>query len=202
MAKTVIGSTFGRIAGVALAATAMLSGPGASAGTKPVAATVAELNRDLPTSYRITPGDRLKVTVFDEANLTGEYLVGLGGELSMPLLGSIDTRDLQGGALAETIAGKLKDGGYVLAPRVSVEILSHRPFYILGEVNKPGEYPHASGMTLEQAVALAGGYTRRADTKSIVLKRSNWGQSERVRLDKSALQIAPGDTITVRESFF
>lgn len=202
MAKTASGSSFCRVACMVAGAAGMLIVPGAWAGSRPRTATVAELNRDLPGAYRITAGDKLKITVFDEANLTGEYLVGLGGELSMPLIGSIDVRNLQGVAVADVIAARLKEGGYVLSPRVSVEILSHRPFYILGEVNKPGEYPHSSGMTLEQAVAMAGGYTRRANTKSVVLKRSSWSQSERVRLDKSALEIAPGDTITVRESFF
>jgi polysaccharide biosynthesis/export protein len=200
MAKTGPGPS---LAGRVCLAAAMLASLGACAGSGGLqTANVAEVNRDLPASYRVAAGDKLKVTVFDEPNLTGDYLVGMSGDLAMPLIGSIDARNMQDSDLANAISAKLKEGGYVLSPRVSIEILSHRPVYILGEVNKPGEYPHDAGMSLEQAVAKAGGYTRRADKKSVVLKRSDWTASRRVDLRGSALQIAPGDTITVSESFF
>jgi len=156
----------------------------------------------MPTDYRIVAGDKLKVTVFDEPNLTGEYMIGMDGQLDLPLVGSVNARNMQNTALATEISTKLKEGGYVLSPRVSVEVLSHRPVYVLGEVNKPGEYPHDSTMSLEQAIAKAGGYTRRADRKYIVLKRSGWSDSRRIELTGPVLQIAPGDTITVKESFF
>jgi len=183
-----------------IAAVANLGACAGTGGLQTVGA--AEINRELPGSYRVGPGDKMKVIVFGEPNLTGDYLIGMSGDLAMPLIGSIDAKNMRSSELADAISAKLKEGGYVLSPRVSIEILSYRQIYVLGEVNKPGEYSHDAGMTLEQAVAKAGGYTRRADTKSVVLKRNSWTASQRVRLNGPALQIAPGDTIRVTESFF
>lgn len=174
----------------------------ACGGTRLPSTSVQASNNGLSQGYSISPGDRLKVTVFDEENLTGEYQVSMEGSLQMPLLGSIPAMDQTANHLADAIATKLEDGGYVLVPRVAVEIVDHQPFYILGEVVNPGEYPHHAGMTLEQAIAKAGGYTRRANTDLVVLKRSEWNIGKRVKLDGTPLQIAPGDTITVKEAFF
>jgi polysaccharide biosynthesis/export protein len=164
--------------------------------------TAAQLNSELATGYRVAAGDRVKVTVFDEPTLTGEYLIGVGGSLSMPLISSIAVEGRNIAEIEATIAEKLKVGGYVLLPKVSVEILRHRPFYILGEVNKPGEYPYTGDLTFEQAVATAGGFTPRANRRNISLRRQGWANSQRVRLSDQALKIAPGDTISVRESIF
>jgi polysaccharide export outer membrane protein len=81
-------------------------------------------------------------------------------------------------------------------------VLEHRPIYILGEVNAPGEYDYDGALTLEQALAKAGGYSPRADRNFIILRREDWDTAQLLRLDGTALQIVPGDTITVRESFF
>jgi polysaccharide export outer membrane protein len=133
--------------------------------------TVAQLNGELRTGYQIGAGDRLRITVFDEPNLTNDYVVNESGAVAVPLIDEVPANQLTTSQLAGKIAEKLKTGGYVLTPKVAVEILKHRPFYILGEVAKPGEYPYTGDLTLAQAVATAGGYTARADTHSIRIQR-------------------------------
>ena len=164
--------------------------------------SASQANSELAPGYFIDAGDQLKVTVFDEETLTGEYDVGIGGTLAMPLIEPVVVKDKTPGEVAKLIEQRLADGGYVLYPKVSIEILEHRSFFILGEVATPGEYPHNGELTFEQAVAKAGGFTPRAERKSVVLKRQVWPESKLVRLGQAPLKVAPGDTITVRESFF
>lgn len=164
--------------------------------------SASQANNELAPGYFIDAGDQLKVTVFDEETLTGDYDVGIGGTLAMPLIEPVVVKDKTPGEVAKLIEKRLSDGGYVLYPKVSIEILEHRSFFILGEVATPGEYPHNGELTLEQAVAKAGGFTPRAERDSIVLKRQVWPESKLVRLGQAPLKVAPGDTITVRESFF
>ncbi len=165
-------------------------------------ASVTQLNGSLTDDYLIEGGDKLKITVFDEPTLTGDYEVGLEGALSFPLIGDVKAAGMNSNALSEAIAGILSEGGFVLSPRVAVEVTEHRPFFILGEVKAPGEYPYVGKLTFEQAVAKAGGFTTRADKNSIVLLRQGWNSPRRVKLEGEPLTIAPGDTITVQESFF
>jgi polysaccharide biosynthesis/export protein len=174
---------------------------GCVASNVPVA-SLESINSDLNDGYRLSAGDKVKVTVFDEKSLSGEYKVGDAGDLAFPLIEKIDANGKTPEQIAGIIADRLRDGGYVLSPRVSVEVLEYRPFFILGEVAKPGEYAYTTKLTLEQAVAKAGGYTPRADRKIIQLKRQDWPTARRVKLEGPALKIAPGDTITVQESFF
>jgi polysaccharide export outer membrane protein len=155
----------------------------------------------LRTGYQIGAGDRLRITVFDEPNLTNDYVVNESGAVAVPLIDEVPANQLTTSQLAGKIAEKLKTGGYVLTPKVAVEILKHRPFYILGEVAKPGEYPYTGDLTLAQAVATAGGYTARADTHSIRIQRGTGEQPAQVKLD-APLRIAPGDTIIIKEAFF
>ncbi|QZD86550.1 polysaccharide biosynthesis/export family protein [Qipengyuania psychrotolerans] len=164
--------------------------------------SAAQANSELTSGYRIDAGEKLKVTVFDEETLTGEYDVGFGGVLSLPLLEPIVVKDKDTTEVARLIEARLADGGYVLDPRVSIEIVDHRSFFILGEVTTPGEYAHNGELTLEQAVAKAGGFTPRADKHKVILKRQTWEAGRLIDLDQMALQVAPGDTITIRESFF
>ena len=164
--------------------------------------SASQANTEIAPGYFIDAGDHLKVTVFDEDTLSGDYEVGIGGTLALPLIDALVVKDQTPSQVSKLIEKKLEDGGYVLFPKVSIEIMEHRSFFILGEVATPGEYPHNGELTLEQAVAKAGGFTPRADKNAIVLKRQLWSQSKLVRLDQTALKVAPGDTITVRESFF
>jgi polysaccharide biosynthesis/export protein len=175
--------------------------PGCAVSNLPLA-TVSTTNGDLTQGYKVAAGDKLRVTVFDEPTLTGEYEIGVDGELSLPLIASIPAAGVTTGELSGLIAAKLKEGGYVLAPRVSAEIILHRPFYILGEVVKPGEYSYSGDLTLDQAIAKAGGYTPRAEKRAVTLRRQQWASAKRVKLDGTPLKIAPGDTITIQEAFF
>lgn len=151
-------------------------------------------------SYRLGPGDRVKVTVFGHDDLSGEFAIDGAGRLSLPLIREVTAAGISAADLELVIAGKLKPD-YVKNPRVSVEVLTYRPFYIIGEVKNPGSYPYVSGMTVVNAVALAGGFTYRADDRKVtVIRGSNDEQSKRqVGLQTPVL---PGDVIRVGERFF
>lgn len=164
--------------------------------------SASQANSELALGYPIDAGDKLKITVFDEEPLTGEYNVGMGGALSLPLLEPIVVKNMNPKQVAQLIEERLSAGGYVLYPRVSVDILEYRPFFILGEVAAPGAYPHGGELTLEQAVAKAGGYTPRAKRSAVVLKRQDWAESKLIKQGDAALRVAPGDTIIVQEAFF
>lgn len=164
--------------------------------------SVAEANQQIGDGYAVATGDRLKVTVFDEPNLTGEYVIGASGELALPLVNPIPASGRAPSKVAEGIAAQLKAGGYLLDPRVAVEIMKFRPIYVLGEVGKPGEYPYDGKLTYLQAVAKAGGFTPRANRKIVELQRPGWPSSRMIKLTEAPLQVAPGDTLVVREAFF
>lgn len=163
---------------------------------------VADANAAMSQGYRVSGGDKIRVSVFDEPTLTGEYDVGLDGGLSLPLLGTLPAQGKSAEQLAQLIATALSEGGYVNDPRVSVDVALHRPFFILGEVQAPGEYPYAGDLTVEQAIAKAGGYTPRAARSEVVLRRASWPEPRRIKLGNSPLLIGPGDTIRVEEAFF
>lgn len=151
--------------------------------------------------YRLGAGDRVRVTVFNEPSLTGEYNLTPAGGLAFPLIGMVPA----GGRTIQDLAGDLTTRlaeGYVNDPRVSVEVMAYRPFYILGEVNKPGEYPYANGITLEQAVARAGGFTYRANERTVFLRRQSVEGERAVPLRGAQVAVLPGDTIRVGERYF
>ncbi|MXP41372.1 polysaccharide export protein [Altererythrobacter soli] len=195
------GHGYRRKAAVGLFALAALSLAGCASTNIPTA-SVIEANTGVEQGYTISSGDKIRVTVFDEENLTGDYQVGLAGDVQLPLIGRIVAAGETSTTLAEMIATMLRDGSYVLSPRVAVEVAQHRPFFILGEVKTPGEYVYASNMTLEQAVAKAGGFTPRADKGVVILRRQTWSTPRKVRLDGETLLVSPGDTILVQEAFF
>jgi polysaccharide export outer membrane protein len=151
------------------------------------------------TSYRLGSGDRLKVTVFRHEDLSGEFALDGAGNFAMPLIGQIDAYGLTTREVEQRIQEKLSDG-YLVDPQVAVEVLNYRPFYILGEVKAPGAYPYVNGMTVLNAVALAGGFSYRAQQDDFLLQRggSNSGSTE-VAGDAALL---PGDIVTVQERFF
>ncbi|MCJ2179810.1 polysaccharide biosynthesis/export family protein [Novosphingobium album (ex Hu et al. 2023)] len=163
---------------------------------------MSSLNAEVSDGYLLGAGDKLKVNVFDEPTLSGEFEVGEGGVLALPLIDPIVANGKTPEMLAQVVTSALKSGGYVLDPHVSVEVLKYRPFFILGEVKQPGEYPYRGDLTLQQAVATAGGYTARANKRTIEIQRKQWSVAKRVKLDDATLKIAPGDTITVLEAFF
>jgi protein involved in polysaccharide export with SLBB domain len=150
--------------------------------------------------YKLGPGDKLRVTVFNEPDLSGEFDVGGQGTIALPLIGQVTVVGLTLSEVDALITQKY-GANYLVAPRVSVEVLNYRPFFIIGEVNHPGSYPYVNGMTVLNAVALAGGYTPRADKSDILLRRANSG-SVPDRPVKEDTVVLPGDVINVQERFF
>lgn len=149
--------------------------------------------------YMLGVADKVRVIVFDEPSLSGEFTVNANGALSMPLIGDVGAAGKTTNEVAQIIQTKLIQG-YVLQPRVSIDVITFRPFYILGEVNKPGEYPYSSGLTVDGAVATAQGYTYRADKRSVYIKRSGAARAVKSKLTPD-LRIRPGDTIRVGERY-
>jgi protein involved in polysaccharide export with SLBB domain len=145
-------------------------------------------------------GDKVRIIVFGQTDLSGEFSLDGSGAISMPLVGKIEALNLTTAQLEVAIANRLKDG-YLNDPRVSAQVLNFRPFFILGEVNKPGEYPFQDGMTILKAVATAGGHTYRADQRRVFIKRAEGGKEESVPVTSST-PVHPGDTIRIPERFF
>jgi polysaccharide export outer membrane protein len=152
------------------------------------------------SDYRLGVGDKLRILTFDEPNLSGEFTVNTDGAISFPLIGDVKAVNLTADQVAASITRELA-AGYLRAPRVSIDVLEYRPVYILGEVNKPGEYPYAPGMTVMTAVATANGFTYRADQKHVYIKTPNQTTASRVRL-VDTIQVKPGDVIRIGERYF
>lgn len=150
--------------------------------------------------YLLGPGDKVRVTVFGEEDLSGEYELGSLGVVSMPLIGSVKGIGRTEKQLGDAIARKLLEG-FLRNPRVAVEVLNYRPFYILGEVKEPGSYPYVNGMSIINAVAMGGGFTYRADEKNILITRANDRDKKKTRAS-FATPVLPGDVIKVEERFF
>jgi protein involved in polysaccharide export with SLBB domain len=150
--------------------------------------------------YRLGTGDKIRIIVFGENNLGGEYVVDGSGFIRLPLVGQLKAVGLTVGEFEQQMVTMLKDG-YLIDPRVSVEVTNYRPFYIMGEVNKPGEYPYVTDMSVLNAVALAGGYTYRANQSSVYIRRNGEATEQSVPADQNS-KINPGDIIRVRERFF
>lgn len=148
--------------------------------------------------YRLGSGDKLKITVFGEKDLSGNFELAGNGEISMPLIGKVGAKNESVRGLENKIVQAFRK--YLKTPQVSVEVLNYRPFYILGEIKKPGNYAFVSGISVLNAVAMAGGFTYRADKGDIVIKRAgNGGRAEKIT---EATTVLPGDIITIKERFF
>ena len=151
-------------------------------------------------NYRLGAGDKMKITVYGEQDLSGEFLVTANGHVQFPLLGEIQAADLTAQELAKSLTAAL-GAKYLRDPRVSIEIQNYRPFYIIGEVNKPGEYPYESGLSLHGAVALAGGYTYRAKESAVYIRRMG-SEAETSMPVTGQVKIYPGDVVRIPERFF
>jgi polysaccharide biosynthesis/export protein len=147
--------------------------------------------------YRLGPGDLVQVNVFRQADLSGQFRLDGDGDLALPLVGEIGAGRLTTRELEQAIAARLRERNFLLDPQVSVQVLTHRPFYIVGQIRRPGEYEYRSGMTVINAAALAGGYTHRARTSAVTIERG--ACTMRVRPDTPVL---PEDVIRVPERFF
>lgn len=146
--------------------------------------------------HRLGPDDVVRMTVYGEKDLSGEYKVGGDGAIAVPLIGAVKVDGLTPAGAGEEVARKLADG-YLVEPSVSVQVIESRPFYILGEVKNPGGYKYVSNMTVLGAVAMAGGFTYRARESRVTVKRG----AEKMKLPAEE-KILPGDIITVEERFF
>jgi polysaccharide export outer membrane protein len=149
---------------------------------------------------QLGPGDKVKMSVFGEEDLSGEFEVDSTGSLALPLIGEVKAKGLTPRELETKVGGALSKG-YLVNPRVNIEVLNFRPFFILGEVNKPGSYPYVNDMTVINGVALGGGYTPRAKTGKVKLRRAQDPEHKEQWVDEGA-KIYPGDVIQVDERFF
>lgn len=151
-------------------------------------------------TYRLGQGDSIAIQVFDEPDLTMDTLVGESGSINYSYLGDVRVAGKSTVELEQHIAALLKDG-YLVNPAVNVTVLEYRPFYINGEVRSPGSYPYEPRLTVERAVALAGGLTERASTRKIFVNSSEGSGASEIRASL-ATRVQPGDTITIKEGFF
>lgn len=151
-----------------------------------------------PEPYRLDNGDKLRVTVFGQEALTGEYTVDGAGFLSMPLLGQVQARGSTAGELEQQISQRLVSESLLVSPSVNVQILTYRPFFILGEVNQPGQFTYIENMTVLTAVAVGGGFTHRASTDTFTITRKIGNKVIEARAQRNTV-LQPGDVVYVHE---
>ena len=150
------------------------------------------------TAYHLAPADKVRIEVFGEPALGGDFVLDAGGQVTLPLIGEIQAAGLSAPQLQDAVADALRQG-YLTQPRVTAQVLTYRPFYILGEVNRPGEYPYASNLTALQAVATAQGFTYRANSRRLFVRRAGAAMEQPLSPDA---RILPGDTIRIAERYF
>jgi polysaccharide biosynthesis/export protein len=150
--------------------------------------------------YHLDAGDRLRVVVYGQEGLTNTYSISAGGTITMPLIGTVPARGRTPQGLAADITARLRNG-YIREPSVAVEIESYRPFFILGEVQAPGQYPYVPNMTAESAIAIAGGFSPRARKDRVTLTHTDGSGTSRMPVPPGT-PISPGDTVFVGERWF
>lgn len=170
---------------------------------EPIAAPVAYVE-PMPvrydTSYHLDAGDKLRVVVYGQEGLTNTYAIDAGGSITMPLIGSVPARGRTPAGLAAEVAAKLR-AGFIRDPSVAVEIEAYRPFFILGEVAAPGQYPYVPNMTVESAVAIAGGFSPRARRDRVTVTHTDASGTGRYVVPPGT-SLSPGDTVLVGERWF
>lgn len=186
----------------ALLLTACASGGG---GVAPITAAAggeryASQEPGVIENYKLGVGDKVRITIFNEPTLSGEFTVSAGGDLSVPLVGDIRALNKTPQEIAVDLQTKLGQG-YLRDPKISAEVATYRPYFILGEVKAPGQYPYVNGLTILNAVATAEGYTPRAQ-KSTVFIREAGSSVERAYEVSPNLRVLPGDTVRIGERYF
>jgi polysaccharide export outer membrane protein len=166
----------------------------------PAAYAAAPMPAAYDAGYRLDAGDKLRVVVFGQEGLTNTYAIDAGGAITMPLIGSVPARGRTPAELASAITARLR-GGYIRDPSVAVEIEAYRPFFILGEVAAPGQYPYVPNMSVESAVAIAGGFSPRARRDYVTLTHTDASGSSRY-VAPLGTPLRPGDTVFVGERWF
>lgn len=174
--------------------------PAGAVPGNPTKAQAAQAQAELANSYTLGPGDRVRVTVFGHEDMSGEFEVDGSGIISPPLVRDIKAEGMTVRQVEKVIAERLSPD-YLKNPNVSVEVMNYRPFYIFGEVNAPGSYPYVNGMTVVNAVAMAGGYTYRARTGSARVTRAT-DKSRTPEIVDRDTPVLPGDVIEVPERYF
>jgi polysaccharide export outer membrane protein len=185
------------LAALALPGCMSTSGP---ASMQPLAYAPAPMPVAYDSAYRLDAGDKLRIVVYGQEGLTNTYTIDAGGSITMPLIGSVPARGRTPAGLASEITGKLRNG-YIRDPSVAVEIDSYRPFFILGEVAAPGQYPYVPNMTVESAVAIAGGFSPRALRDRVTLTHADSSGASRYVVPLGT-PLGPGDTVMVGERWF
>jgi|JI10StandDraft_1071094.scaffolds.fasta_scaffold66833_3 protein involved in polysaccharide export with SLBB domain len=183
-----------------LAACAGGATPTGAAPEPTVGAVQGEAASFNPLDYRLGNGDEVRVIVFGENELSGTFKVDGSGFIALPLVGNMDVKGKTLREFEEALSAKLKEG-YMTEPKVSAEVANFRPFYILGEVQQPGTYPFTSGLTVQNAVATARGYTYRADQRRVYIKHQGDVKETETRITTTT-PVLPGDTIRVPERLF
>ena len=173
--------------------------PPSTTPAAPAAATVTAPATPI-TDYKLGIADKVRIIVFNEESLSGEFTVSDSGTLSLPLIGDVKATGRTPREVIRDIEAKLADG-YLREPRVSMDVLTYRPFYIMGEVTKPGEYPYSNGLTALNAVARDEGFTYRANKRKVFIKRFGETTEQQYKLDPSVV-VYPGDTVRIGERYF
>lgn len=185
---------------LALLVGACSSGPGGShaavvSSGERYTAQAAELQ-----DYKLGVGDKVRITVFNEPTLSGEFAVSADGALALPLIGNVAVAGKGPAEIGTQVQAKLADG-YLREPRVNVEVITYRPFFILGEVKAPGQYPYVNGLTVLNAIATAQGFTPRSERHTAFIRRAGSAAEEPFDLTPD-LRVLPGDTIRLGERYF
>jgi polysaccharide export outer membrane protein len=188
------GGAIGALRQAFAAAPQRASAPAAAYAAAPMPAASAS------AAYRLDAGDRLRVVVYGQEGLTNTYAIDAGGAITMPLIGAVAARGQTPAGLAAAITAKLRNG-YIRDPSVAVEIESYRPFFILGEVAAPGQYPYVPNMSVESAVAIAGGFSPRARRDRVTVTHTDASGTGRFVVPPGT-SISPGDTVLVGERWF
>jgi polysaccharide export outer membrane protein len=150
--------------------------------------------------YKLGPRDQIRVSVFNQADLTGDYVLDGEGRFSMPLIGTVAAAGLTPEEVAARIIDRLKPD-YLVNPRVSVEVSNYRPYFLVGEVKTTGSFAYVEGISYLTAIAMAGGYSYRAKKDVVFVTRAGTEESEELKLDVNE-KVQPGDIIRVAERFF
>ncbi|MFO1185852.1 MAG: polysaccharide biosynthesis/export family protein [Bauldia sp.] len=172
----------------------------ALAGCDTYAPPGPDLQPSLVQNYLLDSGDQLRITVFGQADLTNTYEVDKGGHLTFPLIGTVSARGTTTAAVAAEVRTKLARS-YIRNPDVSVEVARYRPFFIMGEVASGGQYQYVAGLTVQQAVAIAGGFSPRANRSLVDLTRQSAGREVTIAA-RLTDPVFPGDTVNIRERLF
>jgi polysaccharide export outer membrane protein len=174
------------------------SAPASAMVAAPIAAVASAA--EAGSVYLLDSGDRLRIVVFGQDGLSNSYIVDAAGNITMPLIGAVPARGSSTSELARVVGARLRNG-FIREPHLAIEIESYRPFFILGEVTYPGQYPFVPNMTVETAIAIAGGFTPRAYRWDVKVARNQGGQAHRISVPLT-YALRPGDTITIDERWF